>query len=317
MAQSIIEEIFDEIKKKNASNDASAIPHSDEFLKTTSAMLGVNPDIVKKILQVLVRSHRIFAIEIVNEDHLRETPGIDGYVVTDLNTVRRLKNVFQRELMYAYNRQNNKNLLVHQIIKEIFPIIKSYNNTPLGESANKAIMLAELENLMEKNFNEFTEDFKEKQFRVEISQANLEKLVEKKEKAPEKAAQARQERTPAHQQERVQDLNQSLRAVDSKSYNDFISKKSKYPLSRIINIYGIDFFYKVNLRNYQFSYLKQVINDRQISKRTDLTHLRDMLRVVRSNVSRDAKLKDYLDDIYDLEKAVVHQLYFSGREGQP
>ena len=309
MAQSIIEEIFEEIKKSNAKNDASAVPHSDDFIKTTSAMLGVNPDLVKKILQVLVRSHRIFAIEIVLEDQLRETPGVDGYVLTDLNIVRRLKNVFQRELMYAYNRQNNKNLLVHQIIKEIFPVIKSFNNTPLGESANKAIMLAELENLMEKNFNEYTEDFKENQFRVEISQANLEKLIEKREKAQEKTAAARQEK--------AQPLPQALRAVDSKTYGDFISKKNKYPLSRIINIYGIDFFYKVNLRNYQFSYLKQVINDRQISKRTDLTHLREMLRVVRSNVSRDAKLKEYLDDIYDLEKAVVHQLYFSGREGQP
>ena len=163
-------------------------------------------------------------------------------MVTDLNIVRRLKNVFQRELMYAYNRQNNKNLLVHQIIKEIFPVMKSFNNTPLGESANKAIMLAELENLMEKNFNEYTEDFKEKQFRIEISQANLEKLIEKKEKAAEKAAVVRQEK--------AEQLPQSLRAVDSKTYGDFISKKNKYPLSRIINIYGIDFFYKVNLRNY-------------------------------------------------------------------
>jgi hypothetical protein len=309
MAQSIIEEIYDEIKKINARTDATAIPHSDEFIKMTSSMLGVSPDLVKKIMQILVRSHRVFSIEIVLEDQLRETPGVDGYVVADLNILRRLKNVYQRELMYIYNRQNNKNLLVHQIIKEIFPVIKSFNNTPLGENANKAIMLAELENLMEKNFNEYTEDFKENQFRVEISQANLEKLIEKREKPPEKAAAVRQEKARA--------APQALRAVDSKTYGDFISKKNKYPLSRIINIYGIDFFYKVNLRNYQFAYLKQVINDRQILKRMDLTHLRDMLRVVRSNVSRDAKLKEYLDDIYDLEKAVVHQLYFSGKEGQP
>ena len=74
MAQSIIEEIFEEIKKTNAKNDASAVPHSDEFVKTISAMLGVSPDLVKKILQVLVRSHRIFSIDIVLEDQLRETP---------------------------------------------------------------------------------------------------------------------------------------------------------------------------------------------------------------------------------------------------
>jgi len=308
MAQSIIDEIFDEIKKINGNNDGTAIPHSDEFLKTSSALLGVNPDLVKKVIQVLVNSHRIFSFEIILEDTMRETPGINGYVVADINVVRRLKNIFQRELMYAYNKQFNKNYLVHQIIKEIFPVIRSFNSTPLGEVANKAIMLDELERLMEKNYNEYTEDYKEKQFKLEISKANLEKLIEKREKtvAPQQAAPEKKKAEP-----------QTQRAVDTKTYGDFLSKKNNYPLKRILNIYGIDFFYKVNLRNYQFGYLKQLISDGQISKRGDLMHLRDMLRTVRANTGIDRKLGEHMDEIFDLEKAIVHHLYFSGKDSSP
>ena len=306
MAQSVIEEVFEEIKKENSRNDSAAIPHSDLFIKTAAGMIGISPDLVKKIIQVLIASHRIFSFEIILEDGLRQTPSVSGYVVTDLNVVRRLKNFFQRELMSAYNRQYNKNLLVHQIIKEIFPVINSFNNTPLGAIANKAIMLAEFENLMEKNFNEYTEDFKEKQFRVEVSKANFEKFIEKKDKPAEKGAPA--------QGKAARPGEKSLRAVDSKTYGDFISKTNKYPLKRILNIYGADFFFKVNLRKYQFTYLKQLINDSQISKRSDLMLLKDMLRTVRSNAGKDAQLKDHMDEIFDLEKAVVHQLYFSGKE---
>lgn len=308
MPKSIIDEIYEEIKKQNSKNDNTAIPHSDDFIRRASAMVGANPDLVKRILEVLVHSHKIFSFEITLPDALRDLPGVNGFVIADINTIRRLKNVFYKELMYLYNQQFNKNAQAHQIIKEIFPVIRSFNNTPLGIAANKAIMLDELEKLMEKHFNEYTEDFKEKQFALEISRANLERLIP--------AEKAEQKKTPpviATPLENTPD-EKSHRAVDSQTYNEFLLKKSKYPLQRILNIYGIDFFLKVNLRNYQFKYLQKLIKDGQLSKRSDLMHLREMLRTVRQNMNIDPKLKEHVDDIFELEKTIAHYLYFSSKE---
>ncbi len=311
MPKSIIDEIYEEIRKQNSNSDKSAIPHSDEFIRKVSAMVGANPDLVKRIIQVLVNSHKIFSFEIILPDALRDLPGVDGYVVTDLNVVRRLKNVFYKELMYLYNQQFNKNAQAHQIIKEIFPVIRSFNNTPLGITANKAIMLEELEKLMEKHFNEFTEDYKEKQFNLEISRSNLERLIpaEKTGPAQEKKFSEKKISTPSPEAS-----EKSQRAVDSQSYNEFMLKKSKYPLKRILNIYGMDFFLKVNLRNYQFKYLQQLIKDGQISKRSDLMHLREMLKTVRQNMNIDSNLKEHAEEIFELEKSIAHYLYFSSKE---
>ncbi len=311
MPKSIIDEIYEEIQKQNSNSDNTAIPHSDDFIRKVSSMLGVNPDLVKRILEVLVNSHKVFSFEIILPDSLRGLPGVNGFVVADLNVIRRLKNVFYKELTYLYNQQYHKSSQAYQIIKEIFPIIRSFNNSPLGITTNKAIMLEELEKLMEKHFNEYTEDYKEKQFALEIGRANLERLVKEEKKAPGKATAA--PKTPAYKRE-TEPPEQNQRAVDSTTYNEFIIKKSKYPLQRILNIYGIDFFYKVNLRNYQFKYLQQLIKDGQISKRSDLMHLREMLKTVRQNMNIDPGLKDHTDEIFDLEKTIAHYLYFSSRE---
>ncbi|MCX7679614.1 MAG: hypothetical protein N2316_10400 [Spirochaetes bacterium] len=312
MPRSIIDEIYDEIKKQNSADDTKAIPHSDVFIRKVSALVGATPELVKQIIQILVNSHKIFSFEIILPDQLRNLPGVYGYVIADLNTIRRLKNIFYKELMYQYTKQFNKTAQVHQIIKEIFPVIRSYNNTPLGIAANKSIMLDEFEKLIEKKYSEYTEDYKEKQLALEISRANLEKLIETSHLKTVSAQTAYEKKTATPLSSALRETGQ--RAVDSKSYNEFLSKKNKYPLQRIINIYGIDFFYKVNLRNYQFSYLKQLIKDGQIAKRSDLVHLREMLKTVRQNINNDPKLKEYENEIFELERTISHFLYFAPRE---
>ena len=315
MAQSIIHEVYEEIRKCNNRNDSTAIPRSDEFNGVTAAVLGINPEFLGKIIKVLQNAHWIFSFEIILADQMRDIPSVEGFVACDITVVRRLKNVFQRELMHEYNHQNNKNYMVHQIIKEIFPVMRSFNNTPIGELANKAIMLEELEKLMEKGYSQYTVEYQEQQLALEVSKANLDKLIEgSRQKTKEEAAPP--ELTPRPATARKNKGEVTSRAVDSRTYGDFISKNSKYPLKRILNIYGIDFFYKVNLRSYQFSYLMKIINDGQISRRSDLQNLRDMLKTVRSNISRDPNLKEHIDGIYELDKAIIHQLYFSEKESR-
>jgi hypothetical protein len=311
MSEAILNEIYEEIQKTNAQVNAKAIPHSDEFISYVAASIAITPQKVKNILSVLNDSHKIFTIEIVSEDALRAIPRIEGYVVTELDLVRKMKAYFQKELVYMYNTQFNKDLMVHQAIRELFPVIKSYNNTPLGEVANKAIMLEELEKLMEVNFEEYTEEWKEQQLEIAMGSANLEKTEPSRKKEKDKAA----EEPPAAAAVAEKPQIKMSRAVDTKKYRNLISmsKSKKYPLQRILNIYGVKFFIRTYLRRYEFSYLRQLVEDRQINKRSDLQLLKDMLRTMKSNIDSDPNLATYKDDIYELERIVSHYMYFSDR----
>ncbi len=311
MSEAILNEIYEEIQKTNALVNAKAIPHSDEFINYVAASIAITPQKVKNILNVLNDSHKIFTIEIVSEDALRAIPRIEGYVVTELDLIRKMKAYFQKELVYMYNTQFNKDLMVHQVIRELFPVIKSYNNTPLGEVANKAIMLEELEKLMEVNFEEFTEEWKEQQLAIAMEDANLGKGEPSRKKGKDKAA----DEPPAAAAVAEKPQVKLSRAVDTKKYRNLISmsKSKKYPLKRILNIYGVKFFIRTYLRRYEFSYLRQLVEDRQINKRSDLQLLKDMLRTMKSNIDNEPNLAPYKDDIHELERIVSHYMYFSDR----
>lgn len=293
----IVDEIFQEIVKQNNLMGIRAIPHSDDFYKYITGYFGIETDLVRRCIKVLVDAHKIFAIEIVAEDKNRDIPRVEGFIAADLTIVRRLKNYFQSELVIEYQKQFRKNLLVHQIVKELFPIIRSLNNTLVGQLANKAIMLEEFERLLEKNFAEFTEEWKAEHLADEMSKANIGA-------GPAAAPGAK----PAVRAQAAKNL---MRAVDSPQYDDFAAKSKSYPLQRILKIYGIRFFLQVNLRKYNFSYLEKIVTDGQLKKRSDLLQLREMLQRVKSHMNFDANLKQYETELNDLERAVMHKLYFT------
>ena len=301
MSNSIIDEIFREIHRQNQMIGVRAIPHSDDFIKYICSSVAIEPELARNVIKILVNAHKIFSMEIVAEDKAREVPRVEGYVVAELAIIRKLKSFYQSELMIEYEKQFQKRMLIHQIVKEMLPIMKSMNNTSIGQLANKAIMLEEFERLLEKNFVEYTEDWKEKQLAIELGRANLMDQIPKKRTAHE-APEARS---------RTKRAARGARAVDSRKYEEFISRSKSYPLQKVLRIYGIQFFLQINLRKYQFEYLGKLVEDGQIVKRSDLTLLRDMLQTMKSNVEREPNLDAHMDELYRLERAVVKRLYFT------
>lgn len=304
MSVDIVNEVYEEIYRRNKQQGWKSVPQSDEFIKYISGYIGIGKDLAEQIIQVLINSHKIFSIEIISEDSMRNVPSIKGYVAAEITIVRKLKNFFQNELVLMYEKQYNKRLMIHQVVKEIFPMLKSLNNTEIGQVANMAIMLDELERFMEKQFEEFTEEWKEKRLRIETDRANLTQLLQdsgNKGKGEIDTAVPPVKKT-------------SGRAVDSKQYSDFISKSRSYPLEKIMQIYGVDFFLKVQLRNYKFDYLEKLVEDGQIKKRADLLLLKDLLASVKKNFNRDSRLNKYREKVYSLERKVNHHLYFTPRK---
>lgn len=304
MAFDTIEEIYQEINKQNALMGMRAIPHSDDFMKYITSSMGIEADLVRRIIRVLLNSHRIFSMEIVAEDSVRSIPRVEGYVVADINVVRRLKSYFQSELMVEYEKQYQKRYLFHQIVKEIFPVMRSLNSTHIGQLANKAIMLEEFERLLEKNFAEYTDEWKDEHLKRELAGANL---------PVDKSGATGHAVKAAAGGGRPEKGKPVSRAIDSRQYEDFVSKSNSYPLQRILKIYGVNFFIQVNLRKYQFSYLKRLVEDGQLSRRSDLLLLREMIQTVKTNMHRDAGISSHINELYDLEKSVTHRLFFTGR----
>lgn len=305
MSRKIADEIFQEISRQNALLGMRAVVHSDEFVKYISASMAVNPELCRRVLAVLVRSHKIFLMEIVAEDKAREIPRVEGYIVADLPVIRKLKNYYQSELMIEYEKKFQKKHLVHQIVKELLPIMKSLNNTPLGQLANKAIMLEEFERLLEKNPLEYGVEWKEQHMEIELKKANFETPPERRDGAAGKTQAGRKAEAA---------VGQAGRAVDSERYTEFISKSKSYPLQKILKIYGINFFLQVHLRKCQFPALQKLVEDGQITRRSDLTLLREMLQKVKQNINVDKNLTGRTEELYALEQTVVHRLYFAGKD---
>lgn len=299
MSLRVIDEIFNEIRKRNIVGGYKGLPFSDEFIKYLTGYYGLSAEMVKMIFQILINAHKIFSIEVISEDKARDISKIEVYVVAELAVLRKLKLFFQSELVINYENEFHKRLMVHQIVKEIFPILRSLNNTDIGKVANLSIMLEEFERFMEKRYDEFTEEWKSKRLAYEISvsriDAQLERSKDVKTKRGDDALPPKDRR--------------KKRVVDVPQYKEYIDKSKNYPLDKILHIYGIDFFLRVQLRNYKFDYVKELVQTKKIKRRTDLQLLKNMLNAVIHNREKDGALSHHEDALYALMQAVNHHLF--------
>ncbi len=294
MIEKYIEDIYQRIKQVNEKIDLDSIPHSDGFAREILGSFGIEKHDAAQIIRILKEAHKIFTIEITKEE--KDIKRVEGYVACDLKVIRSLKNFFQAVLMEEYQKQNRARLLVHQIAKDIYNRPHVYKNTMIGQIANKAIMLEEYEKMMEQHFEEFTEEWTSRKLRDLLLRAEV-KLAEK----------SIQDDVRRHK-DRGDSGEGAVRAVDTELYREFSSATAKFSLSKVIEIYGIEFFFRVNLRKYNFDLLKQVLDSGQIDSRSDLTNLKNMLQRVKTNMERDPGLMEHAEQIHQLERSLSRSL---------
>jgi hypothetical protein len=302
MLKKIAEDVFRKIVEHNTKGNHDSIPHSDLFEKEVQSLTGIDKSEVARMIKILKDAHKIFTFEIIKEDKDNDIIRVDGYVETDLQTIRKLKNYFQKFLMDEYERQYTKRLLVHQIVKDIYARPNFYKNTMIGQIGNKAIMLEEYENYIERNFTEFTENWKSNKLAELVALESDVKMAD----APAPARQAAPGNTRKPGGAPV-----TMRAVDSPQYQDYSSDKGTQSLDKVLQIYGVEFFFRINLRKYNFDLLRQIVESGQIDRRSDLLLLKDMIQKMRSNIGRDPVLADHTEKIYKLERIISRQMLYS------
>jgi hypothetical protein len=298
MLKKFSNELFRKIVEYNSREDHEAIPHSDLFEKEVQSLMGIGKADLDQIIKILKDSHKILSFEIIKEDSENDIKRIDGYVEADLQTIRKLKNIFQKLLMDEYEKQMNKRLMVHQVIKDIYSRPNFYKNTLIGQIGNKAIMLNEYEILMERNFNEYTDTWKTKKF--------SELLASMSDKLPSETAAPAQAAPEAEKAaEKVQ------RAVDSPLYKSYSTDKAKQSIDKVLELYGVNFFFRINLRKYNFDLLREILESGAISQRQDLILIKELIQKTKANVGNDPGLLDHTDKLYKLERIVSRQIHYS------
>lgn len=303
MKYDIVDKVFKRIVSHNLRLNTDSIPHSDLFQNEAMSLFGISKNELDVILSILKESHKILIMEIAKEEPRKHLEKISGYVDADLITLQKLKEVYQNALMAEYESQYRKKSTAGQIIKELIPRMAYINHSPLGKLLNKALMLDEFERHVEKNYREFTEEWKEENFRIQLSvnQDFLDNIGREK-----KNAAAEKEAEPA-----LLKPEKSQRAVDSPLHQEYQKQNSGESLSKMLQIYGADFFYRVNLRKYNFSIIEQAIDGGVITRKQDLLLLKDMLRHMRSNFGIDSELENFYDDIMSLDRKISRSLTFS------
>jgi hypothetical protein len=289
MLRKYAEEVFKKIVSQNHMDSTEAIPHSDVLAKFVESNIGLDSDLFKMIISILKDSHKILIMQVTKTDKDREIEGIEGYLDADISTVRKMKALFQRVLSDMYEEEYHKKIHPHMIVRELFPIMNRINRTPLGSIANKTIMLDEFEKLLQKEFNEYTEDWKARE---------LDQLLEKHEKSF--TAKIKESDTRKEQQEEKLKKTTSMRAVDSPDAGNLANTS----LEKVLQIYGVEFFFRINLRKYNFDYIAEIIDARKIRSKNDLKLLKKMIQTLKNNTDRDPKLIDFIDKINRLDRLV-------------
>jgi len=268
-------------------NENLKVATSEELEKLALKKFSINSKTIFSTINILIDAKMVFSFEIKKEDAYKKIDKLLGYVVTDFEIIRNLKNSSFSDLTVEYNEKFNKGSSAHGIIKELFPKINQFNNTPLGFALNQSIMLSEYEELLEKEYLKYTKEEKTK---------NLNNILESEKAENEKAV------NKEIDTEKLEKHNK--RAEDSKEYENFKQQSRNRSISSILNIYGIDFFFRANLRRYQFKVLITAIEERHIYKKSDLQLLKKLLNTINDRMTKDPKLIDYFEEINLLNRTV-------------
>lgn len=298
LTRTLIDRVYESIKRFNSSEYEPTVPMSDQFMKDFTSAEGYSESETRQGLMILNEAHKVFIIAITKESRQTGNKKIDGYVVADLSVISNLRSIYQKRLTELYNKEKGTSYGPPQVLREVMSRMNSIVNTPMGRVANIAIMLHEYENLMDKYPQEFTDQWCEDKLQEFLENGTFAEEAEPGESAADTE---------------TGDKSGTTRAVDSPEYEDYTRDDKSLPPQKMLMIYGADFFFRVKLRKYEFNTLRDMIREGHIKRKTDIILLRNMIKTIKGNFDRDPKLNDYFEDIFHLDRDLSKKLYFSAK----
>jgi hypothetical protein len=285
--------IRDRIKEINNNIYDEAIPTSDIIFRKYLNDLVYSEDMARYYLKLLAESNFIFMIQIVKPDTVLRIPGIDGYVVAELDIIEKLLAVYNQRLVTIYEAEKRKLAGVETIIRELMPKVKELNNTPLGKVLNICIMLEQFTRIINERPDHFQDAYR-------ISK--LKQFIPEEDEFKE----------PEEEHEKIQQVQERRRAVDTEEYQQLSKMNLTGNWAKAVEQFGVQFLIRVHLRKYEFDVLKKLLLQKRIAREEDLIFLRDSLRKMEERSLFNPELKKYLNEIKELKRIVqikINQFY--------
>jgi hypothetical protein len=285
--------IRDRIKEINNNIYEEAIPTSDIIFRKYLNDLVYSEDMARYYLKLLAESNFIFMIQIVKPDTILRIPGIDGYVVAELDIIEKLLAVYNQRLVTIYEAEKRKLAGVETIIRELMPKVKELNNTPLGKVLNICIMLEQFTRIIHERPDHFQDAYR-------ISK--LKQFIPEEDEFKE----------PEEEHEKIQQVEERRRAVDTEEYQQLSKMNLTGNWAKAVEQFGVQFLIRVHLRKCEFDVLKKLLLQKRIAREEDLIFLRDSLRKMEERSLFNPELKKYLNQIKELKRIVqikINQFY--------
>jgi hypothetical protein len=315
MDRKLIDGIFKTIVRINLSEAKDAIPDSLTFSRSMLLQHGIEGEILSVIINILNNSHKIFVFEIQRDSSGSKGDKIEGYVDADITTIRKLITTYGKMLVAYYEDRYHKEALPQAIIKELMANMSNMVNSEIGMIANKFIMLNEYEKLLQKQYNEYTEEWKEAKL-TELFEQQVALMNQSSESETDNAENAADTENSADADVKNTDTEESVsdkekeenRVVDTYEFKEYDHKKDSVPIEKLLSIYGISFFVRVNFRRYDFITIEKMIRSKIISRKSELRTVKKMLETVKSNIGSDKNLANHIMEINHLERVVNQYL---------
>jgi len=285
--------IRDRIKEINNNIYDEAIPTSDIIFRKYLNDLVYSEDMASYYLKLLAESNFIFVIQIVKPDTILRIPGIDGYVVAELDIIEKLLAVYNQRLVTIYEAEKRKLAGVETIIRELMPKVKELNNTPLGKVLNICIMLEQFTRIIHERPDHFQDAYRISKLKQFIPEEDEFKESEE-------------------EHEKIQQVQERRRAVDTEEYQQLSKMNLTGNWAKAVEQFGVQFLIRVHLRKYEFDVLKKLLLQKRIAREEDLIFLRDSLRKIEERSLFNPELKKYLNEIKELKRIVqikINQFY--------
>ena len=270
----ILQDIANQIKEENA-RGRERIPTSESLIKRMMTLHSKSAEDIKFYLEQLKDLHYIFIINIVASDPALFVQGVDSYVYADQNILNELKHYTEQRLTQIYENTYYKRKSGFQIIRELLPKVKEFNNTQLGRCMNEAIMLDEYIRLIATNAFEYTDSWRKEK---------LYKLYRDEESS--------------YETEYEDENSSGYQSTSERRYMD--PGNSKW--SKAVNQFSIRFLIRIHFRKYEFDVVKKLVQTSKISMLDDLVYIRDLLKELERQLDKDTILKYHLDKIVELRR---------------
>lgn len=270
----ILQDIAIQIKEENA-RGRERIPTSETFIKRMMTLHSKSAEDIKFYLDQLRDLHYIFVINIVAADPALFVQGVDSYVYADQNILNELKHYTEQRLTQVYENTYYKRKSGFQIIRELLPKVKEFNNTQLGRCMNEAIMLDEYIRLIATNAFEYTDSWRKEK---------LYKLYRDEE--------------PTYETDFEEEHSSGTTTSAERRYMD--PGNSKW--AKAVNQFSIRFLIRIHFRKYEFDVVKKLVQTSKISMLDDLVYIRNTLKDLEKQLDRDTILKYHLDKIVELRR---------------